>query len=115
LRVLAHPDDFLPMYNRLKFNQQKNKAMLEAINNVKQQLQNSNHPLGANHKKETIPKSYIKKYNLQALYHFDMPADYRLLYTVRKASGGGKEALFLELLTHDEYNKLFGYFKKKSH
>ena len=88
--------------------------MLEAINNVKQQLENSNHPLGANHKKETIPKSYTKKYNLQALYHFDMPADYRLMYTVRTTSSG-KEALFLELLTHGEYNKLFGYFKKKSH
>ena len=114
MRVLAHPDDFLPLYNRLKSNPEKNKAMLEAINNVKQQLENSNHPLGANHKKETIPKSYIKKYNLQALYHFDMSADYRLMYTVRRASDG-KEALLLELLAHDEYNKLFGYFKKKSH
>lgn len=115
MRVLAHPDDFMPLYHQLNISPRKNKAMLEAINNVKQQLENSNSPLGANHKKETIPKSYIKKYNLQALYHFDMPADYRLMYTVRRASGGGKEALFLELLTHDEYNKLFGYFKKKSH
>ena len=114
LKVLAHPDDFLPFYNKLKSNPRKNKAMLEAISNVKQQLENSNHPLGANHKKDTIPKSYIQKYNLQALYHFDMPDSYRLMYTVRRALDG-KEALFLELLSHDEYNKLFGYFKKKSH
>lgn len=43
-----------------------------------------------------------------------MPDGYRLMYTVRRALDG-KEALFLELLSHDEYNKLFGYFKKKSH
>lgn len=115
MRVLAHPDDFMPLYDQLKTSPQKNKAILEAIDNVKEQLENSNRPLGANHKKETIPKSYIRKYKLQALYHFDMPADYRLMYTVRRASGGGKEALVLELLTHDEYNKLFGYFKKRSH
>ena len=114
LKVLAHPNDFLPLYDKLKINPQKNKAMLEAIGNVKQQLENSNHPLGANHKKDAIPKSYIQKYNLQALYHFDMPDSYRLMYTVRRALDG-KEALFLELLSHDEYNKLFGYFKKKSH
>lgn len=111
--MLAHPDNFLPLYYQLKSNEQKNKAMLQAIANVKQQLENSNNPLGANHKKENIPKPYIKKYNLQALYHFDMPSNHRLMYTVRRASNGEKEALFLELLTHDKYNKLFGYFKKK--
>ena len=114
MKVLAHPDDFLPFYNKLKTNPQKNKAILEALNNGKQQLENSDYLLGANHKKDTIPKSYIQKYSLQALYHFDMPDSYRLMYTVRRALDG-KEALFLELLSHDEYNKLFGYFKKKSH
>lgn len=114
MKVLAHPDDFLPVYTKLKNNPQKNKAILDAINNVKQQLENSNHPTGVHHKKDNIPQSYIKKYNLQVLYHFDMPGDNRLMYTVRRALDG-KETLFLELLTHDQYNKLFGYFKKKSH
>jgi|CXWL01.1.fsa_nt_gi hypothetical protein len=40
LKVLAHPNDFLPLYDKLKINPQKNKAMLEAIGNVKQQLEN---------------------------------------------------------------------------
>ena len=45
-----------------------------------------------------------------------MPEDYRLMYTIRKSHEiGDLEALFLELLSHDEYNKLFGYFRKKSH
>ncbi|WKT57754.1 hypothetical protein QVH35_10650 [Candidatus Nitrosotenuis chungbukensis] len=65
--------------------------------------------------RDTIPKYYITKYNIQLLYHFDMPDGHRLIYTVRRSLPDGKEALFLELLSHDEYNKRFGYFKKKSH
>lgn len=51
LRVLAHPDDFLPTYNRLQSQPQISKAMLEAINNVKQQLERSDKPLGAHLRK----------------------------------------------------------------
>ena len=106
----------MPLYNKLEAEPQKNKVMLEAINNVKQQLENSDQPLGAHHKKENMPRLYMKRYDLQSLYHFDMPGDYRLMYTVRRSPIDAlKEALFLELLTHDKYNKMFGYFKKKSH
>ena len=115
MQVLAHPDDFVPTYTQLKANEQKNKAMLGAIKNVKRQLEISNQPLGAHHKRDAIPKYYIVKYGLQSLYHFDMPGGHRLMYTVRTSPSEGKEALFLELLSHDAYNKRFGYFKKKSH
>ena len=115
MRVLVHQDDFLPTYNQLKADKQKNKARIGAIENVKLQLENSNLPLGVHHKRDTIPKYYITKYNVQSLYHFDMPDGHRLMYTIRKFLSEGKEALFLELLSHDEYNKRFGYFKKKSH
>lgn len=89
--------------------------MLEAIKNVKLQLENSKLPSGAHHKRDSIPKYYIARYGLQSLYHYDMPEDHRLMYTIRKSASGGIEALFLELLSHDEYNKRFGHFKKKSH
>jgi hypothetical protein len=116
LRVLVHPVYFLPRYNLLKGNPNKNKAMLEVIENVKSQLEHSPRPVGIHHKYATIPKEYKKKYELQILYHFEMPEDHRLMYTIRKSSlVGDLDALFLELLSHDEYNKLFGYFKKKSH
>jgi hypothetical protein len=116
LRVLVHPEDFLPRYNVLKGNPNKNKAMLEAIENVKYQLERSTRPLGIHHKYSNIPKEYKKRYGLQILYHFEMPEDYRLMYTIRKSpTEGDLEALFLELLDHDGYNKLFGYFKKKTH
>lgn len=90
--------------------------MLDAIDSVKQKLEKSDQPLGIHHKNMNIPEYYKKRYDLQVLYHFEMPEDHRLMYTIRKSpSGGGKEALFLELITHNEYNKRFGYFKKRSH
>lgn len=90
--------------------------MLDAIENVKQQLERSPRPLGIHHKYANIPEEYKTRYGLQVLYHFEMPEDYRLMYTIRKSLVvPDLEALFLELLSHDEYNKLFGYFKKKSH
>jgi len=116
LRVLAHEKGFMPMYNLLKANKQKNKAMLEAIENIQQQLENSDRPLGKRHKIDNIPQKYKTRYKLPALYHFEMPDNYRLMYTVeRSPDDDNKEVIFLELLTHDEYNKLFGYFKKRSH
>ena len=116
MRVIVHARDFLPMYTALKANKQKNKAMLEAIENIQQQLENSDRPLGIHHQIDNIPQKYKTKYKLPVLYHFKMPNSYRLMYTVnRSPDDRSDEIIFLELLTHDEYNKLFGYFKKRSH
>ncbi len=110
--VLVHQDDFLPTYSKLKVDAHKNKAMLEAIENVKRQLENSNLPIGAHHKRGSIPKYYIIKYNLQSLYHFDMPDGHRLMYTIRKSLPEGKEALFLELLTMMSITSDLGILRK---
>lgn len=116
MQVMVHQEIFLPIYNKLRSNEPKNKAMLDAIKNIKQQLEQSNLPLGIHHQKRTIPACYVERFSLQALYHFEMPDSHRLMYTIRRSkSNPGKEALFLKLISHDEYNKQFGYFKKKSH
>ncbi len=104
----------MPLYRKLKSELEKNKTMLDAVDAIKSQLEKSDIPLGIHHKLNNIPKYYIKKYNVQGLYHFEMPDSHRLFYTVRR-SKDGKEALLLELLNHDEYNKRFDYYKKKSH
>ena len=118
LRVIGHETDFVPLYEQLKDSKDKrSKAMLEAIKNVKEQLEKSNQPLGAHHKIDSIPKYYKNHFKVKkALYHFDMPDDFRLMYAVRRSPNDGKkEALFLELISHQVYNKRFDYFKKKSH
>jgi hypothetical protein len=113
---MVHQESFLPVYHKLIVYEKQNKTMLDAISVIKQQLEQSNQPLGIHHQRNTIPACYAARFNLQALYHFEMPNHYRLMYTVRRSiSSDGKDALFLKLLSHDEYNRQFGYFKKKSH
>ena len=118
MRVIGHETDFIPLYEQLKKSRNKReKAMLGAIKDVKARLESSNQPLGAHHKIDSIPEYYKNHYKIsKALYHFDMPDDHRLMYTVRRSPNDGqKEAMILELISHQEYNERFGYFKKKSH
>jgi len=88
--------------------------MLDAIEGIVYNLKKASHPAGIHRKLKNVPKAYIKKYSLRSPYHFEMPASHRLMYAVRKGPAG-KEALLLQLLTREQHNKTFGYFKKKSH
>ncbi|WP_268541158.1 hypothetical protein [Candidatus Nitrosotenuis cloacae] len=59
--------------------------MLEAIDAIKSQLERSDIPLGIHHKLKNIPKYYTRRYNVQVLYHFEMPYSHRLFYTIRRS------------------------------
>ncbi|MFQ6129845.1 MAG: hypothetical protein ACE5OT_03440 [Candidatus Hadarchaeaceae archaeon] len=58
--------------------------------------------------KKLIPKSYLKKYNVDNLWKYDLPKGWRLLYSVRR-----NEiiviSIILEWLPHKEYERRFGY------
>jgi len=87
--------------------------MLDAIEGIVYNLKKASHPAGIHRRLKNVPKAYIKKYSLRSPYHFEMPASHRLMYAVRKGPAG--KALLLQLLTREQHNKTFGYFKKKSH
>lgn len=58
--------------------------------------------------KKLIPKIYIKKYGINNLFKYDLPAGWRLLYSLEE----GKieiMAIILEWLNHKNYEKRFGY------
>jgi len=42
-------------------------------------------------------------------WRFELPLAYRGLYTVQSAPGVGTVVLILEILSHKEYDRLFGY------
>lgn len=42
-------------------------------------------------------------------WRFELPLAYRGLYTVQSAPGLGTVILILEILSHKEYDRLFGY------
>ena len=115
MEVLMHRLEFQPMYVSLKKDPKSDKATWNKLQTIIADLKKSNQPIGIHHKLKTVPKEYRKKYDLQSLYHFEMPHDNRLMYTVRRGPYGGKQAVLLHLLDHDTYNKVLHYFKKKSH
>jgi len=63
---------------------------------------------GVQIQKRLIPKSYLKKYNVDNLWKYDLPKSWRLLYSIRR-----DEiiviSIILEWLPHKEYERRFGY------
>jgi len=58
-----------------------------------------------------IPKEYIKKYQIDNLWKYDLPNGWRLLYSL-----GRDEieiiAIILEWMDHKNYERRFGYRKR---
>jgi hypothetical protein len=46
---------------------------------------------------------------LSNAWRFELPLAYRGIYTVQSRPGAGPMALILEILSHKEYDRLFGY------
>jgi hypothetical protein len=58
--------------------------------------------------KRLIPKEYIKKYDINNLYKYDLPNAWRLLYSLGR-EGVEIIAIILEWCTHKEYERIFKY------
>lgn len=97
------PDDFIPMYNSLPKNESLYKAIQETIHSLK-----ANVIVGIRLKQEQIPKYYLKKHDVNAVYKVDLPGYWRLIYGII-AIHGEKKAYFMELFDHKKYNQRFGY------
>ena len=64
--------------------------------------------LGIRIKQKQIPRYYVKKHDVNAVYKVDLPNHFRLIYGILVIHGERK-ALLMELFDHGEYNKRFGY------
>jgi hypothetical protein len=59
--------------------------------------------------KQLIPAHYIRRYGVNNLYRYDHPEGFRSCYVLLKYNGLGVCPLVLDLMTHPEYDKRFGY------
>jgi len=59
-------------------------------------------------KKELIPKEYIKDYNIDNLWKYDLPKGWRLLYSVSR-DGIIVLSIILEWMDHKNYERRFNY------
>lgn len=108
MEVRADSKDFMPIYEELTDNVIKT-PVEQVITSLKNDL-----VVGEHLKCKAIPKYYIKKHNVQTLYRVSLPRNWRLIYTIQSFYENEATVLLLEIMDHKQYNKRFGYFKKKS-
>jgi len=58
--------------------------------------------------KKLIPKEYLKKYNINNLWKYDLPQAWRLLYSI-ESDGYLVISIILEWLDHKSYERRFKY------
>lgn len=63
-------------------------------------------------KKKQIPHYYIQRYGVNNLYRYEHPEGYRSCYTIFKEEGVGVCPHILDIMSHEEYDRIFGYRKR---
>ena len=71
-------------------------------------LLKENYELGVKLPKQIWPARYVVKWRIRNLYKCDLGRDWRMTYTLL-SERGGIAVVALEVLTHKEYDRLFGY------
>jgi len=65
--------------------------------------------VGERIKQSQIPRHYIEKYRISNLYRYAHPEGYRSTYTLTEFSEYGVCPVILDIMSHKEYERMFGY------
>lgn len=85
------------------------RMILKAVNQ-KVELIKSNPHFGDPIAKKLIPKEYKQKYGVTNLFRVELPAFWRMLYTLTDGESEVEIIAFvLDVIDHKEYDKKFGY------
>lgn len=90
-------------FSSLSDNDPLKKAILKTIKKLKDNIF-----CGEKIKKELIPKEYIKKYNIDNLYWYQLPNAWRLVYSIA-ADEIEILAIVIEYFDHKKYERRFNY------
>ena len=86
------------------------RMLLRATERVTEVLKDDTH-YGQTVAQRLIPKEY-RKSGVTNLFRLELPCFWRMLYTIRSDDSGERMVFVLDILNHNEYDKLFGYKKK---
>jgi len=64
---------------------------------------------GDNIRKDLIPRDLKRRFGIENLWRAELPGGWRLLYTIVAKVDVRPEVRILRILTHKEYDRLFGY------
>jgi hypothetical protein len=113
VRIIFSPDAE-EVYKKLNSDAEKSKQsrmILNAINH-KAELIKENVHYGNPIAKNLIPEEYKQKYSVKNLFRIELPAFWRMLYTLTNNEEVEIIAFVLDILNHPEYNNKFDYNKK---
>lgn len=89
----------------------QSKMILKAVNQ-KIELIKANIHYGNPIAKNLIPEEYKQKYSMTNLFRVELPAFWRMLYTLTNNEEIEIVAFVLDIINHPDYNKKFGYKKR---
>ena len=95
-------DDFLKVHNS------KFRRWIEDMQTVLKE----NMFAGESISKKQIPIPYTERYGVNNLFRYAHPEGYRSFYTISLEEGFGVCPHVLDLLSHEEYDRIFGYRKR---
>jgi len=103
-KVVFISDELEQDFNTLKNDDPVKKAMIRAIRDLRE-----NAFYGIQIPKRLIPKEYIKKYEINNLWKYDLPRGWRLLYTIAPNNEVELISAILEWFDHKSYERKFKY------
>ena len=101
-KVIFIDDQLENAFNNLPDNDPIKKAIIRAIQNIKEDFQ-----AGEYIPKNKIPEGYLKKYGINNVRVYDLPFAWRLMYTITGSSEIGIISVVLDWMNHKDYEKLF--------
>ena len=112
VRVVLSPEaeEVYKNLNQEAENSKQARMILKAVNN-KIELIKANIHYGDPVAKNLIPEEYKQKYGTTNLFRVELPAFWRMLYTLTNNEEVEIIAFVLDIIDHPTYDKKFGYRK----
>lgn len=113
VRVILSPEaeEVYKKLNQEADSIKQSRMILNAINNKINFIKENVH-YGNPISKTLIPNEYIKKYSVNNLFRVELPAFWRMIYTLTNNNEIEIIAFIIDIIDHPEYNKKFGYKKQ---
>ena len=102
--VVFANDKLEKSFNNLKEEDEIKKYIKRAIKDI---IQNAY--CGIPLPKRLFPKEYVKKYNINNLWKYDLPDGWRLIYSITTPNKVEILAVILEWFNHKDYERRFKY------
>lgn len=112
VRVILSPEaeEVYKQLNQEAENSKQSRMLLKAVNN-KIDLIKLNIHYGDPIAKDLIPENYKQKYGATNLFRVELPAFWRMIYTLTNNEKIEIIAFILDIFDHKDYDKKFGYRK----